>query len=109
MTIDSEIANVIEDLLRYPESSILFVGAGAGIPSPTNLPGGADVSNYLLYHLCEGIPEAFDSYFGTVGCQIISDSVNHTSRHHYPGGEDRYWWKEKGKYKLFDPSTDKQD
>lgn len=45
----------------------------------------------------------------TVGCQIISDSVNHTSRHHYPGGEDRYWWKEKGKYKLFDPSTDKQD
>jgi hypothetical protein len=45
----------------------------------------------------------------TVGCQIISDSVNHTSRRHYPGGEDRYWWKEKGKYKLFDPSTDKQD
>lgn len=65
MTIDSEIASVIEDLLRYPESSIFFVGAGAGIPSPTNLPGGADVSNHLLYHLCEGIPEAFDSYFGT--------------------------------------------
>lgn len=43
----------------------------------------------------------------TVGCQIISDSVNHTSRHHYPGGEDRYWWKEKGKYKLYDPATDK--
>jgi hypothetical protein len=45
----------------------------------------------------------------TVGCQIISDSVNHTSRHHYPGGEDRYWWKEKGKYRLFDPTTDKKD
>jgi len=44
----------------------------------------------------------------TVGCQIIADSVNHTSRHHYPGGEDRYWWKEKGKYRLFDPSTDSQ-
>ncbi len=43
----------------------------------------------------------------TVGCQIISDAVNHTSRHHYPGGEDRYWWIEKGKYKLFDPATDK--
>lgn len=43
----------------------------------------------------------------TIGCQIISDSVNHTSRHHYPGGEDRYWWKEKGKYKLFDPAADK--
>jgi len=44
----------------------------------------------------------------TVGCQIISDCVNHTSRHHYPGGEDRYWWQEKGKYKLFDPSSNKQ-
>lgn len=43
----------------------------------------------------------------TVGCQIISDSVNHTSRHHYPGGEDRYWWVEKGKYKLYDPTEDK--
>jgi hypothetical protein len=38
----------------------------------------------------------------TVGCQIISDCVNHTSRHHYPGGEDRYWWVEKGKYQLYD-------
>jgi hypothetical protein len=42
----------------------------------------------------------------TVGCQIISDSINHTSRHYYPGGEDRYWWKEKGKYKLLDSATD---
>jgi hypothetical protein len=39
----------------------------------------------------------------TVGCQIISDCVNHTSRHHYPGGDDRYWWVEKGKYQLYDP------
>lgn len=37
----------------------------------------------------------------TVGCQITSDSVNHTSRHHYPGGEDLYWWLEKGKYRLY--------
>jgi len=43
----------------------------------------------------------------TVGCQIISDCVNHTSRHHYPGGEDRYWWVEKGKYTLFDPNKNK--
>jgi len=43
----------------------------------------------------------------TVGCQIISDSINHTSRHHYSGGEDRYWWIGKGKYKLFEPGTDK--
>ncbi|MGM0670419.1 MAG: DUF7669 domain-containing protein, partial [Gemmatimonadota bacterium] len=35
----------------------------------------------------------------TVGCQIISDCVGHTSRHHYPGGEDRYWWVDKGKYR----------
>jgi len=43
----------------------------------------------------------------TIGCQIIADCVNHTSRHHYPGGEDRYWWVEKGKYKLYDQSEDK--
>ncbi len=43
----------------------------------------------------------------TVRCQIISDCVNHTSRHHYPGGEDRYWWVEKGKYRLLDPRRDK--
>lgn len=43
----------------------------------------------------------------TVGCQIISDSVNHTSRHHYPGGEDRYWWEGKGKYRLYDEISDK--
>lgn len=43
----------------------------------------------------------------TVSCQIASDCVNHTSRHHYPGGTDRYWWIEKGKYRLFDPDKDK--
>ncbi len=43
----------------------------------------------------------------TIGCQIISDCVNHNSRHHYPGGEDRYWWVSPGKYRLFDAETDK--
>lgn len=43
----------------------------------------------------------------TVGCQIISDCVNHSSRQYYPGGEDRYWWVEKGKYRLYRPDTDK--
>lgn len=38
----------------------------------------------------------------TVGCQIISDCVGHTSRHHYPGGEDRYSWISKGQYRLYD-------
>ena len=42
----------------------------------------------------------------TVGCQIISDCVGHTSRHHYPGGEDRYWWVDKGKYRLYDSEID---
>jgi hypothetical protein len=42
----------------------------------------------------------------TIRCQIISDCVGHTSRHHYPGGEDRYWNVEKGKYRLFDPEKD---
>jgi hypothetical protein len=42
----------------------------------------------------------------TVGCQIISDCVNHKSRHHYPGGADRYWWLGKGKYRLFDSEKD---
>lgn len=40
----------------------------------------------------------------TVSCQIISDCVNHTSRRHYPGGQDRYWWIAKGIYELYDPA-----
>ena len=39
----------------------------------------------------------------TVGCQIIAGCVNQPSRHHYPGGEDRYWWLSPGKYRLYDP------
>jgi len=42
----------------------------------------------------------------TIRCQIISDCVGHSSRHHYPGGEDRYWNVEKGKYRLFDLGKD---
>jgi hypothetical protein len=45
----------------------------------------------------------------TVGCQIISDCMNHTSRHHYPGGDDRYWWLGSGKYRLYDPRQDTPD
>lgn len=45
----------------------------------------------------------------TITCQLIADCVNHTSRHHYPGGQrDYYWWLQKGKYRLFNPSTDKK-
>lgn len=43
----------------------------------------------------------------TVNCQLIADCVNHNSRHHYPGGNDYYWWVQRGKYRLFEPGTDK--
>ena len=43
----------------------------------------------------------------TAQCQLIADCVNHTSRHHYPGGDDRYWRISKGKYRLYNPERDK--
>ena len=59
--------------------------------------------------ICQLILQKYPSFNkNTVSCQIMSDSVNHTSRHHYPGGEDLYWWIEKGKYRLYDSSKDKQ-
>ena len=45
----------------------------------------------------------------TAQCQLIADCVNHTSRHHYPGGDDRYWWISKGKYRLYNPERDKAE
>lgn len=36
----------------------------------------------------------------TIRCQIASDCVNHPSRHHWPGGIDRYWQVSKGRYRL---------
>ena len=43
----------------------------------------------------------------TVGCQIIQDCVNHTSRKHYPSGQrDLYFRIDKGKFRLFDAETD---
>lgn len=44
-----------------------------------------------------------------VGPELTADCVNHTSRHHYPGGKDRYWWLGHGQYRLFDPATDVVD
>jgi hypothetical protein len=41
----------------------------------------------------------------TINCQITSDCVNHPSRSHYPGGEDRYWRIAKGSFRLVQ-STD---
>lgn len=45
----------------------------------------------------------------TIRCQLISDCVNHTSRHHYPGGKDRYWRVKKGTFRLFIPERDKTE
>ncbi|MDD9973577.1 MAG: hypothetical protein OXU27_06195 [Candidatus Poribacteria bacterium] len=42
-----------------------------------------------------------------VGAEIAADCVNHSSRHHYPGGIDRYWQIERGRYRLYDPEKDK--
>lgn len=43
----------------------------------------------------------------TADFQLYSDCVNHPSRHHYPGGNDRYWRISRGKYRLYDPKRDK--
>jgi hypothetical protein len=42
----------------------------------------------------------------TVRCQLTSDCVNHTSRKHYPGGEDRLWLVDRGKFRLFNSAKD---
>lgn len=43
----------------------------------------------------------------TVGCQIIQDCVNHTSRKYYPSGQrDLLFLVEKGRFRLYNPLTD---
>lgn len=43
----------------------------------------------------------------TARCQIIQDCVNHTSRKHYPSGQqDLYFRLDKGTYRLYDKKTD---
>ena len=43
----------------------------------------------------------------TIRCQIIQDCVNHTSRKHYPGGQqDHYFIISKGIYRLYNPDND---
>jgi hypothetical protein len=43
----------------------------------------------------------------TVRCQLIADCVNHSSRKHYPSGQqDCYFIIEKGKYRLYNRDTD---
>lgn len=42
----------------------------------------------------------------TIRCQISSDCVNHASRHHWPGGFDRYWLVKKGVYRFYKKDSD---
>lgn len=50
------------------------------------------------------IQEKYPSFnVNTARCQLIADCVNHTSRHHYPGGKDRYWTVGKGRFQLYKP------
>jgi hypothetical protein len=43
----------------------------------------------------------------TLGCQIIADCVNHTSRKHYPSGQqDLYFRINEGKYRLYNRAKD---
>lgn len=42
----------------------------------------------------------------TVRCQLTSDCVNHNSRKHYPGGQDKLWLVERGRFRLLDPEND---
>ena len=43
----------------------------------------------------------------TVIGQITADCVNRKSRRHHSSRDDKYWWIEKGKYRLYDPEKDK--
>ena len=43
----------------------------------------------------------------TVNGQIIAGTVNHPSRRHHSVTEDRYWRIATGRYRLYDPETDK--
>ena len=43
----------------------------------------------------------------TVGAQITAACVNHPSRRHHSGNEDRYWRISTGRYRLYDPAKDK--
>ena len=60
----------------------------------------ADVYNEL-------IQEYPDINSSTVRCQIIQDCVNHSSRKHYPSGQqDNYYRIDKGVFRLYDPEKD---
>ena len=60
----------------------------------------SDVYNELLQQYPDINPTS-------VRCQIIQDCVNHTSRKHYPSGQqDLYFRIDKGVFRLYDPEKD---
>lgn len=42
----------------------------------------------------------------TVRCQLIMDCVNHTSRKHYPSGQQDYYFLDNSSYRLYDSDKD---
>ena len=64
--------------------------------------------DFALKEVRELILEKYPDFNrSTADCQLYSDCVNHPSRHHYPGGTDRYWRVSTGRYRLYDPKRDK--
>ena len=63
--------------------------------------------NFTPKEVTEHIHKKYPTFNpATVRCQLTSDCVNHASRKHYPGGQDRLWLVDRGKFRLFDPNKD---
>lgn len=70
--------------------------------------GGNGSKQFTPADICNEILATYPDFNkNTVRCQIIMDCVNHTSRKHYPSGQqDLYYRIDKGTYRLYNRSTD---
>ncbi len=83
----------VKDVIR---DAVMRITGGDKIANFTS----ADVYNEL-------IKQYPDINSNTVRCQIIQDCVNHSSRKHYPSGQqDNYYRIDKGLFRLYDPEKD---
>ena len=74
------------------------------------LTGGDKTAEWTLREMRQTISQKYEGFNRTTAdCSVYSECVNHNSRHHYPGGQDRYWQVRVGVYKLYDPQTDKEE
>ncbi len=74
------------------------------------LTGGDESVEWTLKEMRQIISEKYEGFNRTTAdCSVYSECVNHNSRHHYPGGQDRYWQIKVGVYKLYNPLTDKEE